>query len=216
MRSGADRTAPGARKWTWRTVVPRARGVVATEGPQSLLVKILGDTVYRRLWLYEATEPPRRVEAAIPVQLSGLLSADVEKYAAAQPAHSAHEAATRLEEGASCLLARHEGRIVGSIWVTPDFARIDYLDLTVPLESNERYLHEVYVDPAVRNRLVGVVLLTAMVRDALRDGAPRVIGTGLPENAAGIRLIERGGLRRVGTVGYVGVGRWRRHFLRLQ
>jgi hypothetical protein len=55
-----------------------------------------------------------------------------------------------------------------------------------------------------------------MARELAASGHRRVLATIYPENRPGVRMVEKLGYRRIGTIGYVSLGPWRRDFCRIR
>jgi RimJ/RimL family protein N-acetyltransferase len=196
-------------------VLPRAAAIARTEGVRPLAMRVLGDTVYRRLRLVELPLQPPSPAAPAPAELSfGFLAP--EELADYEALHGERVTAReRLAAGERCFVARHEGRLVSTRWLAFGSARIDYLDRRLELGDRDVYLSETYTDPAVRGRGYSSAAGAAYARLLAAEGYARVVAAVLPENHQGRRAYEKAGYRPVGTIGWLGVGPLRRPFGRI-
>ena len=69
--------------------------------------------------------------------------------------------------------------------------------------------------PALRGRGVSGAASTRLAHALADEGCRRILAGVLMENRAGKRAYEKAGYRRVGRIGYVGLGPWRRAFKQL-
>jgi phosphinothricin acetyltransferase len=109
---------------------------------------------------------------------------------------------TLLDRGLPYLVAEIDGRLCGYAYVGPYRSRPGYRHT---LENS------VYVDPGFERRGAGALLLAELIRLAAGQGYRRMVAViGDSANLASIRLHERQGFRRVGTLTSVGFkfGRW--------
>jgi RimJ/RimL family protein N-acetyltransferase len=120
----------------------------------------------------------------------------------------------RLERGDRCWVAREAGTIVSSRWISAGRAHVAYLDTWLDLDRDEVYLSETYTDPARRGHGVSGAAGTRLAHALAGEGCRRIVAGVLRENDAGNRAYEKAGYRRVGRIGYVGIGPWRREFRR--
>ena len=122
------------------------------------------------------------------------------------------DARARLERGDRCFVAREAGTIVSSRWIAEGRAFVEYLDSWLDLEPGEVFLSETYTVPALRGRGVSGAAGTRLAHALADEGCRRILAGVLMENHAGKRAYEKAGYRRVGSIGYVGLGPWRRAF----
>jgi GNAT superfamily N-acetyltransferase len=218
-RRAPPRRGPGEGpvRRTPTSLAARSLEVLREEGIQSLWFKVLGESVYRRVALFELPldvqlpEPAPAVEAA----LGELGEADADEYAAFQPRVSAAQVRERLAFGHRCFLARVHGQLAHVSWAAIGTLSSAYLGRGVPLAPGEACSWETYTTPELRGLGLGPAVRLVMA-SVLRDsGYRRLLAAVLPENRPGIRLVEKLGYHRIGVVGYVRVGRWRRDFCRV-
>ena len=160
--------------------------------------------LYRRLELVELSldPPPDLRETPLALEYGFLAEPDDE------------DARARLERGDRCFVAREAGTIVSSRWIVGGRASVDYLDMWLDLEPGEVFLSETFTVPALRGRGVSSAAGTRLAHALADEGCRRILAGVLMENHAGKRAYEKAGYRRVGRIGYAGVGRWRKHFRR--
>ncbi|MEO8349716.1 MAG: GNAT family N-acetyltransferase [Acidobacteriota bacterium] len=190
----------------------RALEVLHAEGLRIAVMKILGEAVYRRLDVVELRLTPPIVVVPEPgFDLRFVTLDDAAAYAELHPV-GADEVVPRLERGHRCFGAWQDGRLVATRWFSIGAAPIEYLGRTVPLESGELYLYELYTAPDVRGHSVTRAAGTGAVAALAAEGVHRIVGAVLPENRSVRRAFEKGGWRVVGRIGFVRLGRWRRDF----
>lgn len=194
----------------------RALEVLRVEGVRSFWFKVLGQTVYRRLVVMERPldEAIVPVTARAPVVVGLLMDADVDEYTTFRPDTDPAEIRRRLVAGHRCFVVRHEGRIVHAGWAAMREAWIDYLGCEFPLEPGDVYQFDSYTAPAFRGLDLAAARVAWMARFFRDAGSRRLLAVVWPENRAAFRPLEKAGYRAVGTIGYIGLARWRRHFYR--
>jgi len=202
------------RQWNWRTVLKRAGQVLRDEGVKSLWFKILGETVYRRVILMERLlhEPIGEVMGGLPAVIDLLKPTEIDEYISFRPGTDPLQVRHRLSAGQKAFVARHEGRIVHAGWTTTTRARIDFLAREIPLGPGEVYQYESYTAPSSRGQNLAAVRITEMLRYFRRAGHRRMIAVVVPENTTAFRPLEKTGYRPFGLLGYIQLGRRRRHF----
>jgi GNAT superfamily N-acetyltransferase len=188
--------------------------VLREEGPRALWFKLLGETVYRRLRLVQLRpEEAVRVDSDLALGLRFLEQADADDYARLRPGVAATAVRQRLEHE-QCFGAWHDGRLVSARWVASGSAEIEYLGRVLALAEGEVWISDTFTDPAYRGHDVSPAAGAALARALAAEGVVRQLGGVLPENPLGVRAYEQAGYRRVGTVGYLRIGPWRRDFVR--
>jgi GNAT superfamily N-acetyltransferase len=142
-----------------------------------------------------------------------LEKADADDYARLRPGVAATAVRHRLEHE-RCFGAWHDGRLVSARWVASGSADIEYLGRVLALAECEVWISDTFTDPAYRGHDVSPAAGAALARALAAEGVVRQLGGVLPENPLGVRAYEQAGYRRVGTVGYLRIGPWRRDFVR--
>jgi hypothetical protein len=210
-----ESTAPGTRRWTPAAAGSRALELLREEGPRSLLFGALGETLYRRLLIVErdlrsaeplATPPPG-------LRFEFLDESGLDEYATLRPGRRTH-AAARLAAGDRCFATWLEGRLVAVRWLATGSPPIEYLDTTLQLFDDETYHYDTFTGPDVRRRGVSAVSQEALFPRLRDEGYRWSVRAVLPENRAAVADAARGGYVARGRIGYVGLGRLRRDFVR--
>jgi hypothetical protein len=104
---------------------------------------------------------------------------------------------------------------VSAAWIATGYAWMDYLGRGLALAPDEAYLHESFTVPAFRGRNIPVVRARHEARYFHAAGCRRIVAIIVPENAPALRHAVKSGWRRVGVMGYVKLGPWRRDFCRV-
>jgi GNAT superfamily N-acetyltransferase len=185
-------------------VIERVSRVWREEGLHGIWFGLLAKTVYRRLELVELdlTVSPSLAEVPFPLEFGFVTHEDTS------------EARRRLARGDRCFAAWSGSEIVSTRWLAEERGYIAYLDRWLALGQKDVYLYEAYTHPAHRGHGVSAAAFTRLVHVLAAEGRQRVVAAVLSENHAGRRAYEKVGYRRIGSVGYVKLGPWRRHFLR--
>lgn len=172
--------------------------------------------LYRRLFLLERPLDEPLPDFPLPpgVAIERLGPDDLDAYAAFRPEQGRAACERRLAAGHWCYATRRAGGIVGAVWLAAGWGSIDYLGCRIRLGTDEVYTYDLYTAPAARglgltraSRVPHLRLLRAL-------GYRRVLGSVSPDNDAAWALQAAVGFRRIGRMGYVGIGPWRRHFCR--
>lgn len=184
-------------------------------GLRELWFGLLARTCYRRLWLVELDleEIPPVPPPRAPLSFGFLGEPELAEYARFRPDDAA-SARERFARGERCLAARSDGAIVSARWIASGEAVLEYLGRRLRLAPDEAFVHAAYTSPAFRGRGIAAACIHEYARRLRAEGHRRVLAAVGPENVPAIRSQARAGYRRMGTIGWVGVGPWRRHFLR--
>jgi hypothetical protein len=227
---GTD-AGPPPEGWTARSALQRGRAVLREEGLRSLFMRVLGETVYRRMLVLRGTlsDAPPQMEPNGGVEFRPLERFEIEQYLQLRPDQTMEEIERRLASGQVCFAAREDGRLVQACWLAPPgAARIEYLDLEFPLSPVEVYVHDFFAAPSERGRYLFRAQLGEMAayfsdHEQRQRWFPHHVG---PTNArygyaAAFHLenriwtlIARLGLPPRDIVGYIGFGRMRWRFCR--
>jgi GNAT superfamily N-acetyltransferase len=203
--------------WTPRTAAGRARELIREQGPKALWFKLLGETVYRRLLLYEfrLDRPLPEEDGEIPADLALLGPEDVDAYLELQPHFAADDVHARLRAGHRCLVARSEGRIVHVRWSSTESVRVDVLGCTFRLEPGNELGYGTFTHPDFRRHGFAQAVRLEMMRRLRDEGLVRTLAIVEPENISAVRLNEKFGFRPIGIIGRLGAGRLRYCFCRM-
>lgn len=211
MPAATEKTAPRR----WKQMPRRAWEILRQEGFRSLWFHILGETIYRRVLLFERplSDPIPSASATIPVEISLLKPSEVEEYVAFHPGLDAGEVRDRLDCGGNCFLSRHQGSIVNACWTAEGSVWIDYLGRSLQLARDEAYVYNNYTDPRFRGRNISAVRAVVMLRHFRELGYRRLVAVVVPENKAAFRPPDKAGYRPIGVIGYIGIGPWRHELM---
>lgn len=174
--------------------------------------------IYRRLLLAERplSEPLPEVAPSMAAPVALLAVEQLDAYRAFRPDQDPEEVRRRLGVGQVCMVAWREGRIIGAAWLTARRVRLDYLHRDLELAPDEVFLYDGYTLPAFRGLRASPVRTAWALRYARDRRYQRLLAAVLPENRSARPLWSRVGYHRLGVIGYVKVGPWRRDFLRLR
>jgi hypothetical protein len=210
---------PETSEFGWRPggAARRAAEILRSEGPRALWFRILGETVYRRMVLFERRleEPIEAAECGADVAIAQLAMSEVDDYAAFRPGADATETRSRLEQGHQCWVARQQGALVHAIWAATGSAWIRYLDCEIQLAPNEVYIYESYTTPALRRLNINAVRSKAMMNHFRERSYFRLLALVMPENPAGIHATLGAGYQDAGVIALVKIGPWRRVWPRI-
>jgi len=157
--------------------------------------------LYRRLELVELglDPPPALRDTPLALEYGFLTETDDE------------DARARLDRGDRCFVAREAGTIVSSRWIAGGRAFVEYLGTWLDLEPGEVFLSETFTHPSRRGHGVSGAAGTRLAAALADEGCRRILAGVLRENHAGTRAYEKAGYRRIGCIGYVGLGPLRRN-----
>jgi hypothetical protein len=201
----------------WRRLLGGGAEHTVDRGVRGLWFGALAATCYRRAVLVEhpLDAPLPAGEAAAPVEIARLAPAEVGDYVAFRPDAAPTVIESRLEQGQVCFTARHQGRIVSAAWIATGYVWVDYLARGLSLAPDEAFLHESFTARAFRGRNIPVVRARHEAEYFRAAGYRRIVAIIVPENAPALRHAEKSGWRRVGVIGCVRLGPWRRDFCRV-
>lgn len=170
--------------------------------------------VYRRLELVELPlhRLPPLAPAAATLRFGFLTPAELDALGALDAGPVTAEAGRRLERGDRCFVARDGLEIVSSRWVASGRAHIVYLDRSLDLAAGDAYVYETHTRPERRGEGVSAAAGTRLAHAMADEGYRRLVAAVLRENHRGTRAYQKAGYRRIGRIGYVRLGPWRRDF----
>ncbi len=190
-----------------RGVVRRVPDVIRAQGLRGLFWRGLAVTFYRRLLVFsrDIAGPPTQ-SARVELGFELLDRDGIADYLALRPDQTAKEVERRLAAGQRCAVARHRGELVSARWFAIRRAEMPYLELAFELPEGVGHTFDLFTTPATRG--MGITRATRVYfEEMLRaEGCHTLLGTSLPENAAGRALVEAAGYRLLGTMGSVRLG----------
>jgi GNAT superfamily N-acetyltransferase len=202
--------------WTPAAAARRAREVVREQGPKALWFKLLGETVYRRLIVYEfrldRPIPPAPVRAEIEFVFLG--PDEVADYLRLLPKADPETVSARLRQGHRCLVARADGKIVHVRWSSTTSVLVDVLGCVFTLAPGTELGYGTFTDPHYRRYGLARAVRVEMLHRLRDEGLERSLAIVEPENTPAVILNETFGVRRIGLIGRLGTGSARHCFCR--
>ena len=194
----------------------RAVAIVRYTGARGLWFAALGELGYRRLAIRECLldKPFPNTPAKIPLRFELLRQEQIDGYIAFRPDSDPEMVRRRLAADNSCFVARHNDKIISARWAATGIVQCDYLFRGYPLAPDEAYLYDAFTAPEWRGKGVFPALTSEMHRHYRAIGIRRSLCFTGPENYPA--MIADTGYRRIGTTGYIGIGKFRRHFSRVR
>jgi hypothetical protein len=172
--------------------------------------------IYRRLILLERplNQSPPRIRTSASMRVTMLAGSELDAYMAFRPDQDAIEIRRRLDQEHRCFAVWQDREIIHAAWVATGRVTIEYLSREIALALDEVYVYDSVTAPAFRGRGASPVRAVALGEHFRVLGYRRLLTAVHPENWVGFRPLEKLGTRRVGVIGYVGLGRWRWQFCR--
>jgi ribosomal protein S18 acetylase RimI-like enzyme len=202
--------------WTLGGAVGRAREVVREQGSKALWFKLLGETAYRRLAVYEF-QLDRPIPAAPlqdVVELDFLRPDEIEDYLRLLPRADPEVVRARLSQGHRCLVARTERRIAHVRWSSTTAVLVDVLGCIFTLAPGTELGYGTFTDPDLRRQGLARAVRVEMLHRLRDEGLARSLAIVEPENTPALVLNETFGFRRIGLIGRLGAGSTRYCFCR--
>ena len=170
--------------------------------------------IYRRLILVERplSEPVSNISPRVPVTVKVLAGSEIGAYMALRPQQHLAEIQRRLDEGHWCFAVWNDQRIIHVAWAAAQHAKIEYLSREMELAPDQVYVYDIFTAPAFRRSGAASIRSVEMMRYFRELGYQRLLGAVSPDDRSTFR--QTVGYRRIGVIGYVGLGPWRRAFCR--
>ncbi len=179
--------------------------------------RALSATVLRRLTLLalDLDRRPAEREPLVSLSFGFLGQSDVDALERLRPGLG-DAARDRFGHGECCFAARADenGRIVSVRWVARDLARIEFLDLALPLADDEAYNFDTWSDPSVRGQGVASATGSHLYATLAAEGVRTALRAVWPANEGGLRNAAREGFVPVGTLASIRLGPIRRRVVR--
>jgi GNAT superfamily N-acetyltransferase len=189
--------------------------VVREEGGRTLLARVLGETVYRRLALLErdlAADSPSEAQAP-NVSYRWLEASGLDAYEALRPGRR-EQALERLAVGHRCFGTWVGDQLVAVRWLATGTPLIEYLAVRLPLAPGEIYLFDTFTDPALRRQGISAATQVRLFAVLRAEGYLRALRAVLPENYVAVRDAASAGFKPSGKIGFIRLGPWRHEFVR--
>jgi GNAT superfamily N-acetyltransferase len=155
--------------------------------------------------------PVPTVNAGLPVRIELLREDQVDEYSSFYPWTAPDDARQRLRQGQLCFVARHEGKLVAADWASTESTYSRDLHCIFSLQPGDVYTYEIYTLPEFRRQRIATVIKVEILRHFRAAGCRRFLNLISPDNGASLHTNEKLGYRRVGLIGYWGLGPFRRH-----
>jgi SAM-dependent methyltransferase/ribosomal protein S18 acetylase RimI-like enzyme len=184
-------------------------------GVRGLWFAALAKLGYRRLTVREHSlkHPAPPIATKIAVDISRLEEREIDEYNAFRCPSDRGSALRRLRNGDTCFVARHEGVIICACWGSTNDPWSVYLSSVIRLSSDEACSYDLYTSPEWRGNGIPAAVTSELHRFYRNAGKRRVVALTVPDNRPA--MTDSIGYRTVGTLGYVGVGRFRHFFNRM-
>lgn len=181
------------------------------QGWNNLCSRILYRLGYRQLIVLrrglDHSIPEIRI--GIAVTMDWLRTDQSEEYRAYRKARSNLDPRTLLAAGDRCLVARHEGRMVASMWGSNGRGSSRWFGGTIPVGIDEAYRFDSYTLPEMRGKSINLALTLAWFAQWRAEGVTAVIATTLPENTASLRALSKAGFEEISLLRAFQCGPWR-------
>jgi len=185
------------------------------EGAEVFAQKTAASLGLRRIYLLAADTAamPTTSEAQIPLDLRWLRPTELELLFASQPEIRRSRAERDLAAGRLCLVALHEGKIVGSSFIARDAITSVWARVNRPLAKDEAYVYAAHTVPALRSRGINSALNARLAVLLRETGVRRTFRLVLPWNHAALTSSHKSGFMLYGEFLSVGLGGWSRTWL---
>lgn len=211
--------APTRSAWTVSSALARCWTVWRREGLTTVGIKMLGETLYRRLRLLvlDLDDPAVRIASCVDAGIRILdgTDQDTDLYTAFRVDTPAREFHRRLANGGKCFAAIHGEDVVSATWAYVSQGPYPYLGACFEAGPSGIVLSDSYTLPAFRGHGLSPAVIVAIARYYHDRGFRYVVTSVLPENAASLRARRKTHFRVCGTAGFIGPRWWRRYFCRI-
>ncbi|MBL0169908.1 MAG: GNAT family N-acetyltransferase [Gemmatimonadaceae bacterium] len=195
------------------STIRRALDILRDEGVIPLIFRILGETVYRRMLVFE-TDLVGQVFAP-DEHCRWLRTDEVGAYARFHPALSEDEVKRRRQAGHRCwVYADDDGRIVHGFWFAAQGAWLEYLQMELRLEPGQVYLYQSWTAPEHRGRGLAPTTARALKHVLKAEGIARTVACVQPDRAVVYSTHARSGATPTAYIGWFRIGPWRWTFRR--
>jgi GNAT superfamily N-acetyltransferase len=199
-------------------VIKRSLEIINKEGLKSFWFRILGETIYRRVLIFECI-PDNQLhypKIPFPITISLLDKTEVNQFIEFRPDIDQADILKRFHNNEMCFVVRNDNRIISAVWVRTTQAFVEYLGREVYLAPDEAYVYDTFTAPEFRGYSIPVARFSYLSQ-YLRDlGYHRLIIVVFPENRPGLRNAEKTGFIPIGKMGYFRLGQWCYYFCLLK
>jgi len=197
---------------TLASAVGRATEIWRESGPAVLLWKALGETIFRQVLCFERSlAEPIELAPPIPgVTIEELPASRGHELQSLRPGANLDQIADRFREGQRCFVAGTQGRIVHARWLCTGKAWCEVLETELAIAPRAVYLYGSYTLPEMRTAGLARAVGKFCLQRLREDGFQIVVAVVDPWNRAGRRALENADWSRVGRIGLLRLGPWRR------
>ncbi|MAJ61480.1 MAG: hypothetical protein CBC48_16950 [bacterium TMED88] len=200
-----------------KTAFQRAASILRRSGPKVLGTHaIQAAGLHRKLIVIGGWNALMPAGAQIGIHCGQLESSELNEYLALRKDQSRDLVEKRLERGEACLIARHEGRVVGANWCATRSTWIDYLSAELHLAHDTVYAYDSFVDPNCRGKRVADGMRRFRMHWIDQAGYRRAIGLIWPQNANSMHRNRRMSRNIIGELHHFRAGLWTQSVSRLQ
>ncbi len=191
----------------------RAIEILRNEGPLTLVFRVLGETVYRRMLVSETDltrtvfEPDARCRWLRVDEAAG--------YVRFHDALTENEVRRRYGAGQRCwVLTLPDGSIACGVWASVGRAWLEYLDMEMPLRATEAYVFQSFTSPAHRGKQFATVGARSVKHALAAEGVVATYSCIQPDRAIVYPPVFRAGSHPCAYIGWIRLGPWRWTFRR--
>jgi L-amino acid N-acyltransferase len=196
-------------------VLSAALSTLRAQGPLVFAEKVATELGWHRLLLLAAdlTKTPMARPAKVPIDIRFLHPSELALLLESQPELEPTFAESHLAQGHPCLVALHEGRVVGNAWVARDAIVADWVGVRRTLAQDEAFVFSVHTALAHRRQGINLALNAHLFAWLRAEGARRAFCLTLPWNRLALDAHRRSGYRVCGHLVSLGYRRFRRGLL---
>lgn len=196
------------------TLIHRAREVLRDIGWRRAIRVLPRWWICRRYLGLVADLEGLELDGAGPseVRVTRLDAADGPALGALDPTMTGQEVARRVAAGQACLLGWWGRELVHYRWESTVPTSLSYLGRLLRPAPGDQIIVGIYTAPAFRGRGVASAVMRQAMERARATGVSRLVWLAAWWNTRSLGLAGQVGSRVVGTVGYWGLGSYRRYF----
>ncbi|MCH2184521.1 hypothetical protein MK280_01475 [Myxococcota bacterium] len=200
-----------------KTAFQRTASILRRSGPSALGTHaIQAAGLYRKLIVIGGWNALMPAGARIDIHCEQLERSKINEYLNFRKDQSRNLIQKRFERGEACLIARHEGRVVGANWCATRSTWVDYFDAELHLAHDTVYAYDSFVDPECRGKRVADGMRRFRMHWIDQAGYRRAIGLIWPQNANSMHRNQRMSRNSIGELLHFRAGPWSHSVSRLQ
>ena len=165
---------------------------------------------YRKILVYERDldVPPAPLAATGDLTCGWLAESKIDELARARPDIPRTKWKDRLARGDRCWVARQDGRIVSSRWVTRGPATVKSTGVHCNVPAGYGYVHDSFTSPDVRGRRIGPAAGMRLASTLASEGVRTLLAFVEAGNHWAVRNAENAGYRQTGSLVKLAVWKW--------